>query len=149
MSKTTVPASLVILLLVCIAGAVRWAGSHNGTTVGGVPLFLLGGLSTFTLNWLAFIPAYLKQTERFFDLTGSASSLAILVLVLAFQASLGLRDCLLVSMVGLWTTRLGWSLVRRIRQDQSDRRFDALKPDFAKLLMAWTLQGFWVFLTLA
>ena len=52
-------------------------------------------------------------------------------------------------MVGLWTTRLGWSLVKRIRQDQSDRRFDALKPDFAKFLMAWTLQGFWVFLTLA
>ena len=52
-------------------------------------------------------------------------------------------------MVGLWTTRLGWFLVKRIRQDQSDRRFDALKPDFAKFLMAWTLQGFWVFLTLA
>ena len=52
-------------------------------------------------------------------------------------------------MVGLWTTRLGWSLVKRIRQDQSDRRFDALEPDFAKFLMAWTLQGFWVFLTLA
>ena len=149
MSKTSGRAILVILLLVCIAGAVGWAGSHNGTTVGGVPLFLLGGLSTFALNWLTFIPAYLKQTERFFDLTGSGSCLAILALVLTFQANLGLRDCLLASMVGLWTTRLGWFLVKRIRQNHFDRRFDSLKPDFAKFLMAWTLQGFWVFLTLA
>ena len=33
--------------------------------------------------------------------------------------------------------------------DTLDGRFDALKPDFARFLMTWTLQGLWVFLTFA
>jgi steroid 5-alpha reductase family enzyme len=30
-----------------------------------------------------------------------------------------------------------------------DERFDTIKPSFSRFLMAWTLQGLWVFLTLS
>ena len=52
-------------------------------------------------------------------------------------------------MVGAWALRLGPFLFKRIHEDGGDGRFDALKPDFARFLMTWTLQGLWVFLTFA
>jgi len=45
--------------------------------VGGIPLFALCGALAFAINWVAFAPAYRWQTERYFDLTGSASYLAL------------------------------------------------------------------------
>ena len=35
------------------------------------------------------------------------------------------------------------------RREGADHRFDALKPDFARFLLTWTLQGLWVFLTVS
>lgn len=37
----------------------------------------------------------------------------------------------------------------RVTRKGVDERFDAIKPSFTRFLMAWTLQGLWVFLTLA
>ncbi|MCF8005212.1 MAG: DUF1295 domain-containing protein, partial [Chromatiaceae bacterium] len=45
--------------------------------------------------------------------------------------------------------RLGSFLYRRVQKAGSDSRFDEIKPCFVSFLMAWTLQGLWVFLTLA
>jgi steroid 5-alpha reductase family enzyme len=45
--------------------------------------------------------------------------------------------------------RLGTFLFARIRREGADRRFHALKPDFARFLLTWTLQGLWVFLTVS
>ena len=45
--------------------------------------------------------------------------------------------------------RLGTFLFSRIRREGVDHRFDALKPDFARFLLTWTLQGLWVFLTVS
>jgi steroid 5-alpha reductase family enzyme len=55
----------------------------------------------------------------------------------------------LVVLVSIWALRLGTFLYRRIHKSGSDSRFDDIKPSFTRFLMAWTLQGLWVFLTLA
>jgi len=50
-------------------------------------------------------------------------------------------------MVIIWAVRLGSFLFLRIRADGQDVRFKRIKPDFARFLMTWTLQGLWVFVT--
>jgi len=46
---------------------------------------LLVGLA-FLIQWLAFIPSYWRQTEKFFDLTGSLTFLIISTLALFFES---------------------------------------------------------------
>jgi len=51
-------------------------------------------------------------------------------------------------LVFIWASRLGGFLFRRIQRAGSDPRFDEIKPSASRFLVAWTLQGLWVFLTL-
>jgi steroid 5-alpha reductase family enzyme len=148
MRKATAQALRGIPLILLVAAAVGWAGSQGGRRVGGVPVFALCGAVCFAVNWLVFFPAWAARTERYFDLTGSLTYLA----VVALGVALGSRDpraLLLAFLVGVWALRLGSFLFARIRREGADRRFDAIKRSFARFLLTWTLQGLWVFLTLS
>lgn len=148
MRKSTAQAALSIPVILSIAAAIGWAGSQGGQRVGGFPVFALCGALCFALNWLVFVHAYAAQTERYFDLTGSLTYLS----VVACAVALGSREpraLLLALLVGVWALRLGTFLFRRIRREGADRRFDVLKPDFARFLLTWTLQGLWVFVTVS
>jgi steroid 5-alpha reductase family enzyme len=136
-------------LIVGVGAAIAWAGSQGGATVGALPLFALCAMLSFGLNWLVFVHAYLAQTERFFDLTGSITYVSVIAVSLALTAELDARSLLLGAMVLAWAVRLGSFLFARIRRDGSDGRFDALKPSLPRFLMTWTLQGLWVLLTVA
>ena len=148
MRKATAQVAFSIPVILLVAVAIGWAGSHGGQRVGGVPVFALCGVLCFALNWLVFVHAYAAQTERYFDLTGSLTYLT----VVACGVALGNRDpraLLLALLVGVWALRLGTFLYSRIRREGADRRFDDLKPDFVRFLLTWTLQGLWVFLTVS
>ena len=148
MRKATAQVAFSIPVILLVAVAIGWAGSQGGQRVGGVPVFALCGVLCFALNWLVFVHAYAAQTERYFDLTGSLTYLT----VVACGVALGNRDpraLLLALLVGVWALRLGTFLFSRIRREGVDHRFDALKPDFARFLLTWTLQGLWVFLTVS
>jgi steroid 5-alpha reductase family enzyme len=148
MRRSTTQAILAIPLILIIAFVIGWAGSQGGQRVGEVPVFAFCGILCFALNWLVFVHAYAAQTERYFDLTGSLTYLT----VVACGVALGNRDpraLLLALLVAVWALRLGTFLYSRIRREGVDRRFDALKPDFARFLLTWTLQGLWVFLTVS
>ena len=45
--------------------------------MNGIPLFTLGIALALIIQWIVFIPSYLKSTEKFFDLTGSLTSLSV------------------------------------------------------------------------
>jgi steroid 5-alpha reductase family enzyme len=132
-----------------VAAGVAWAGSQGGREAAGLPLFALCGILAFAINWVAFVPAYLRQTERYFDLTGSFTYLSLVAVALALRGDADPRALLLGGLVALWALRLGSFLFARILRDRSDRRFDALKPSLPRFLLTWTLQGLWVLLTLA
>lgn len=138
--------SLGILVAVLVGGLVAWAGGAGAATVGAVPVVVLCAAAAYGINWLAFVPAYLRQTERFYDLTGSLTYLTVVVLGLALGAG-GARAVLLASLIVVWTVRLGSFLVARISKDGSDGRFDAIKPKALRFLMTWTMQALWVVLT--
>jgi steroid 5-alpha reductase family enzyme len=148
MRKATAEVAFSIPVILLVAVAIGWAGSQGGQRVGEVPVFAFCGILCFVLNWLVFVHAYAAQTERYFDLTGSLTYLTVVACGLA----LGNRDpraLVLALLVGVWALRLGTFLFSRIRREGVDHRFDALKPDFARFLLTWTLQGLWVFLTVS
>ncbi len=147
--SATIHSLLAILVSLAVAGAIAWAGSRGGATLRDVPLFAVCGLLAFAINWVAFVPAFAYQTEQFFDLVGSVTYLTVVAFAVVFGSGQDPRALLLAILIAIWALRLGSFLFRRIRKDGSDDRFDALKPDFARFLMTWTLQGLWVFLTLA
>ncbi|MEN9539365.1 MAG: hypothetical protein RLZZ126_1600, partial [Pseudomonadota bacterium] len=51
-------------------------------------------------------------------------------------------------MCGVWAVRLGAFLAWRVHRAGHDKRFEHIKSDALRFLVAWTLQGLWVFLTL-
>jgi steroid 5-alpha reductase family enzyme len=140
---------VVIAAALLVAAGVAWAGSQGGlVTAWGVPLFALAGLVAFVIQWVVFVPSYRAQTEHWYDLTGSLTYLATAVGTLALAGRFDARSLLLAAMVCIWAIRLGSYLYRRIQKAGADTRFDDIKPFFTRFLMAWTLQGLWVFLTL-
>lgn len=137
-----------ILAAVSAALGVATAGGQGGLVVAGLPLLFVFGLAAFVIQWLAFIPAYIYQTEKYFDLIGSLTYLSLAFTALFFSQ----REpaaILIALMVVIWAVRLGSFLFLRISRVGHDRRFSKIKPDFLQFLMTWTLQGLWVFLTFA
>jgi steroid 5-alpha reductase family enzyme len=149
MEKTDRNALGAFPVVVLVGAGVAVAGSQGGAKVGGIPVFAVCVALAFMIQWLAFIPAYLLQTERFYDLTGSLTYDTVAVVAVVLSPAPDSRSYLLLALIVIWATRLGSYLFRRIRQAGKDTRFDAIKPSFIRFLNAWTLQGLWVSLTLA
>ena len=133
--------------ILLLGGGIAWAGSDHGIGVSAFPLFALCALLSLAINWLAFIPAYVFGTERFFDLTGSLTYISVFGCAFALRGDLDARSLLIGSLVFLWAIRLGSFLFLRVRQDGGDGRFDRIKLSFPSFAMVWTLQSLWVFLT--
>ena len=149
MNKTDRTSLIIFPVLIVIALLFALAGSQGSSTLGGIPLFgLLVGLAML-IQWLAFIPAYRQQTEKFYDITGSITYIAVVTLALVFSSGLDARAILLWALVVVWAIRLGSFLFRRIQKAGRDDRFDEIKPSFFRFLNAWTIQGLWVTFTMA
>jgi len=149
MTQAEKNAIIGVPVAILIAALVALAGSQGSQTAGGFPLFALAFLVAFGIQWLAFIPAYLGQTEKFYDLTGSLTYLTVMVMTVLLAKPTEARSLLLLALVAIWAVRLGSFLFLRIRKAGEDSRFDELKPSFPRFLLTWTLQGLWVSLTLA
>lgn len=149
MEKPDRNALVALPVVVVIAALVALAGSQGGSTVGGLPVFALCVIVAFAIQWVAFVPAYLLQTERFFDLTGGLTYITVAIVAVLLSDAPDARSYLLLAMVVIWAVRLASYLFLRIRKAGADTRFDAIKPSLPRFLNTWTLQGLWVTLTLA
>ena len=116
----------------------------------GISLLLANQLITkivlliFFIHWLLFIPAYIFQTEKFFDLTGSLTFLIASFYALLNAPSSNIFSVVVVSCIFCWAIRLGTFLFLRINKEGEDKRFIDIKPSFSRFLMTWTLSGTWV-----
>ena len=136
-----------LIIVYLLALAVAWAGSQGGALAANFPVFAWCALLAFGLQWLAFVPAYLRQTEKFYDLTGSITYISCVLLALLLAEHMDNRSLLLTAFILFWAVRLGSFLFARIHQDGSDSRFDAIKPNPLRFFVTWSLQGLWVLLT--
>lgn len=143
---------LTSLFISCIGFLYAFALSTSSISVPSIlghetPVILVCAAWAFGIQWLAFIPAYLKQSERFYDLTGSLTYISTTLFILSVIGLRNPRATILAALVMIWSVRLGLFLFKRIKQDGGDGRFDTIKPRFGAFLTAWTLQGFWVLIT--
>ena len=144
--KITIPSIFVSILLACLVAVGIDQGSVN---ISGISLIYFCCAFIFLAQWLVFIPSYIFETEHYFDLTGSLTYVSVTLLAILFTVDISLRDILLALFVWIWAFRLGSFLFVRVKKAGSDGRFDLMKKDFWWFLMTWTIQGLWVFLTLA
>lgn len=140
---------LALIGVLAVSAGLTMAGSQGTVQVAGLPLYFLCAAMGFVLHWLAFVPAWVFQTERYFDLTGGVSFIATVALAAGLHPDLSLRGWVLVLLVSIWAARLAIFLFQRIHKSGRDRRFDDMKSKFWQFLLAWTLAGAWVFITLA
>lgn len=139
---------LGITAVVLLLGAgVAWAGSQGTATVGDLPVFALIVAIAFLIQIVVFVPSFLRQTEHFYDLTGSLTYILMTVLAVTLARPLDTRSALLAGLVMVWAGRLGTFLFRRVRRSGKDNRFDELKPSFVRFLNVWIIQGLWIALT--
>lgn len=132
-----------------IGAFVALAGSDGSTKLSWIPVFALCALLAYIINWVVYIPSNLAKTELYFDLTGSVTYLAVIVVALLLSDDIDPRAAIVGAMVAVWALRLGSFLFRRVQRDGRDGRFDEIKVDPLWFFMTWTLQGLWVLLTVA
>ena len=145
-SKRSVIAIMIALLIV---SGLALAGSQGGKTVNGFPIFAICVAVAIGIQWVAFLPAFAMQTETFYDLTGSLSFLTTVTVAIVLSKANDIRSLLLAGMIALWALRLGTFLFTRVRAAGEDRRFREIKPNFARFMLTWTLQGLWVSFSMA
>lgn len=149
MKKADRNALLALPAIVLVGVLVAVAGSQGGARAGNLPVFALAVALAFLVQWIVFIPAFLRQSEKFFDLTGSFTYITVITVALLLSGAPDARSILVFILVLAWAARLGPFLFRRVKKAGKDDRFDEIKPSFWRFLNVWTLQGLWITLTLA
>ena len=137
--------SKLINILISIAAFLFAAYIASAT---GIDLVLKVVFLAFAIQWVAFIPAYVFQTEKFYDLTGSLTYLSVIWVSLASTSEVFTKlngaNIAIVLLITMWALRLGTFLFLRIHKDGEDKRFRSIKPSATQFFMTWTLQGLWV-----
>ena len=112
----------------------------------GIDLVMRVVCLAFIIQWAMFIPAYIFQTEKFYDLTGSLTYLSVIWYSLASTPENfnNVANLIIVLLITIWAVRLGSFLFMRIHKDGEDKRFRSIKPSSTQFFMTWTLQGLWV-----
>ena len=127
------------------AGAI----SFNSVELSGVNLVGHLLVMVFVIQWIAYIPAFIFKTEKFYDLTGSLTYITAISFALYStntSQSTDLGSLIMGAAIIIWAVRLGSFLFMRIHKDKKDGRFDSIKTSFSQFFMTWTLQGMWVFI---
>lgn len=149
MSNKNIQSFVGIFVSVVVSIFLALAGGDGGVKLNGLPVFwIMVGLS-FVIQWLVFFPSYFFRTEKYYDLTGTSTYLALVWSAFILASPKDKRSILLVTLITIWTVRLGFFLFRRILRTGEDKRFKELKQSFMRFWLTWTLQGLWVVFTAA
>ena len=140
------------LLIVAIATALglgfAFLTGSGGITIDDYPALFACAVVAFAVNWLAFIPSALAQKDTYYDTVGALTYLSVIGYSTYHAAPLDTRAIVVAVMVGIWTVRLGSFLFMRIRASGgADERFEKIKKNPPRFLVAWTLQAVWVIFT--
>lgn len=93
-----------------------------------------------------FVHGLPNRSEKFYDLSGSVTHFAVVLLALMETRSRTGRQLFVAVASTVWMTRLGTFLYLRVLRDGKDARFDAIKPYPLRFMSFWTIQALWVFL---
>ena len=144
---TTIVVTSVFIIVFLMVRAV----GNNSVILNEYSAVLYCAVICIGIQWLAWIPASIGKTERFYDLTGGLTYLTVVGFSLwagSQSEPPSLRELIVSLLVIIWSLRLSFFLYLRIHRTGKDGRFDQLKTSPIRFLVPWTLQGLWVFLTM-
>lgn len=142
--KSILVAAFVTIIALVFA---YFAGAGSAEIYGYSALYACGWIALL-VNWIAFLPSAAAQSDKFYDTMGAVTYLTVIAFACAAAWPLDLRGMVIAAMVAIWTIRLGSFLFARIHAaGGSDSRFEKIKINPARFLVAWTLQALWVILT--
>eukprot|EP00096_Caligus_rogercresseyi_P002458 TRINITY_DN1458_c0_g2_i1.p1 TRINITY_DN1458_c0_g2~~TRINITY_DN1458_c0_g2_i1.p1 ORF type:complete len:266 (-),score=52.05 TRINITY_DN1458_c0_g2_i1:95-892(-) len=102
----------------------------------------------FGIQAVGWIISTVFKTEKIYDLFGSLTYISVTSVSLAWS-SYSIHQIIQSNLVLIWALRLGAFLFVRVIKTGGDKRFDEAKENRLLMLVYWTLQGVWVFVTLA
>ena len=143
--------SIVVVSVFIITFLVVSAVGKNSVVLNGYSAALYCAVICIGIQWVAWIPASIWKTERFYDLTGGLTYLIVIGFSLwagSQSESPSMRELIVSLLVVIWSLRLSGFLYLRIHRTGKDGRFDRLKTSPIRFLIPWTIQGLWVFLTM-
>jgi steroid 5-alpha reductase family enzyme len=144
---TTIVVTSVFIIVFLMVSAV----GNNSVVLNEYSAVLYCAAICIGIQWVAWIPASVGKTERFYDLTGGLTYLTVVGFSLwagSQSEPPSLRELIVSLLVVIWSLRLSFFLYLRIHRTGKDGRFDQLKTSPIRFLVPWTLQGLWVFLTM-
>lgn len=144
---TTIVVTSVFIIVFLMVSAV----GNNSVVLNEYSAVLYCAVICIGIQWVAWIPASVGKTERFYDLTGGLTYLTVVGFSLwagSQSEPPSLRELIVSLLVVIWSLRLSFFLYLRIHRTGKDGRFDQLKTSPIRFLVPWTLQGLWVFLTM-
>ena len=127
--------------------AVAFLFSYSIAYLTGIEVVENAVLLAFIIQWVLFIPAYLLQTEKFFDISGSITYISVVVYCFLNNYDplfVNIGNMILSIIIIIWALRLGSFLFIRIKKAGEDIRFREIKKSPSRFFMTWTLQGMWV-----
>ncbi len=140
-AKQNRSALIAVIVAVLIRRRSRRRRELLGRPGGRRPVFAVAVTAAYVIQFLVFIPSALRRTERFFDLTGSATFIAVSVAVALLAPQQDARGWILAAMVIVWAARLGSFLFARVHRAGSDGRFDEIKTKPLRFLQVWAIRG--------
>ncbi len=124
-----------------------FTGNNIDTEILGFNSFKFLISMAVLIQFLVFLPSFLFQTEKFYDLTGSLTYISVTSIAYFSLDSPTTIDTILYLYVIVWAGRLGIFLFRRINKVGKDVRFDKAKKKFFWFLQYWMGQAAWVVFT--
>ena len=140
---------IFILIILVFCSLLCYSASENTIVFMGYPLMYQIFVLTFLIQFIVFLPSYYYQTEHYYDLTGGLTFISVILFSLYTKhitLGLDIRSNLIGIMIIIWALRLSSFLFLRVKKVGKDIRFKEIKKSFSRFLLAFSLQGFWVFM---
>ena len=144
---TTLVVAAVLIIVLLVVSAVE----NDSVILNDYSAVQYCAVICIGIQWIAWVPASIVKTERFYDLTGGLTYLTVVGFSLwagSQSEPPSLRELIISLLVVIWSLRLSCFLYFRIHRTGKDGRFDQLKTSPIRFLVPWTIQGLWVFLTM-
>ena len=98
--------------IILLGAGFAYAGSDGRPFADGLHLFALVTFLAFAIQWVAFVPAIINQTEHFFDLVGALTFIAVAALAYVVSGHHDLYATVAMALVVVWAIRIGTFLFR-------------------------------------
>jgi len=129
----------IIISIAVIFATLGFAELSGSELVVNIAWYVL------VIHWLAFIPALIFKTEKFYDLTGSICYAFAAIYVYLQSYGMFLSLSLFISLaILIWTLRLGSFLLKRVMDAGEDKRFRTIKTNPTQFFMTFNLSALWV-----